>query len=77
MLDLSTLRLVAPANEVCVCGKVIPDGVIYYGFPLDPDNDAPMAYVNSWHDHCLAEWGYVRADNDMGIAHLDTYCPDA
>jgi len=78
MLDLAALRVIASNqhNDICVCGKIIPDGVIYYGFPLDPDNDAPMAFVNSWHDHCLAEWGYAKDDFDpMGIRHIEGYCP--
>lgn len=69
--ELLGLRIVP---DICVCGKLIPDGTVYYGFELDPDNDAPMAFVNSWHDHCLGEWGYIRDDSDFGIRHI--YCDE-
>jgi hypothetical protein len=64
------MRWLANAAEVCVCGKVIPDNAIYYGFPLSEDADEPMAFVNEWHDGCLAEWGWRRDNSDFGIAHM-------
>jgi len=71
---LDVFRFPITENDVCVCGKVIRDGIIYYAFELDENNDAPLAFVNSWHDHCLAEWGWVRDDSDFGIAHIGDYC---
>lgn len=60
--------------EACICGQVIPDTAIYYGFPLSDDADAPMAFVNEWHDQCLNEWGFERCHEDdpegiLGIKH--------
>lgn len=55
--------------EQCVCGQLIPDTAIYFGFPLSEDADQPIAWINEWHDHCLSEWGWVRDDSDWGIAH--------
>ena len=60
------------ANDVCTCGQTIPDQAVYYAFPLAEDADAPFAYVNEWHDHCLGEWGWRRSDTEFGIAHV--YC---
>lgn len=57
-------------SDLCVCGKTIPDTAIYYGFELSEDNDAPMAFINEWHDHCLGEWGWVRDSSDFGIGHI-------
>lgn len=56
--------------DVCICGKVIPDTAIYYGFPLSDDADQPMAFVNEWHEHCLGEWGWTRDDSEFGITHV-------
>ena len=55
--------------DICVCGQAIPDNAVYYGFELGEDNDAPMAFINEWHDHCLGEWGWVRDDSEWGITH--------
>lgn len=62
--------------DVCVCGQLIPDTAIYYAFPLSDDADAPLAYVNEWHEHCLGEWEYERCHPldpdgilDWGIKH--------
>lgn len=60
----------APEPDVCVCGKVIPDSAIYYGFPLSEDADQPIAWINEWHDLCLAEWGWIRDTSEWGIAHV-------
>lgn len=57
---------------VCVCGQLIPDRAIVYGFEQSEDNDAPMAFINEWHEHCLGEWGWRRDDSEFGIAHV--YC---
>jgi len=59
---------------VCVCGRIIPDTAIYYGFPLSEDNDEQFAWINEWHDNCLGEWGWVRDDSEFGIRHR--YCDD-
>ena len=67
-----TMYPTAVDPDICVCGRLIPDTVVYYAFPLSPDNDAPFAYVNEWHDHCLGEWGWRRDNSEFGIAHL--YC---
>ena len=63
------MRWVANQQDVCVCGRLIPDTAIYYGFPLSEDADEPMAFVNEWHDQCLSEWGWRRDDSEWGITH--------
>lgn len=78
VFDLAAFRTIASGFEpdICICGRLIPAKAIYYAFPLGPDNDAALAFVNEWHDHCLAEWGWVRDDSDFGISHIDTYCAE-
>lgn len=64
--------------DSCVCGQVIGPSAIYFAFPLSEDNE--YAYVNEWHEHCLAEWGWRRSydpENWLGIEHVAGYCgPD-
>lgn len=59
---------------LCVCGRLIPDGAAAYGFPLSLESDEPMAFVSEWHDPCLREWGWVRSDDEWGIAHAPGVC---
>lgn len=75
MLDSASFRTLAtgPIPDICICGQLIPDGVWYYGFPLSTEAEQPMAFINSWHDHCLGEWGWRRDDSEFGITH-DAYC---
>jgi len=62
-------RWLTRANPTCVCGKVIPDTAVYYGFTSSEDQDEPGVFINEWHEHCLGEWGWVRDTSEMGIAH--------
>jgi len=63
------LAWLAQQPPVCVCGQLIPDTAIYYGFPESPEADEPMAFVSEWHEQCLGEWGWIRDNSELGIAH--------